>query len=114
MILRREIVAVFSCCLLYTVLGMLLFRMPTDMLSAWYVFAVAATVHIGILVRFGFLAAVVTHTTGQLIVQSPLTLDSDQWYYGRGLFLVTLVFLLAAYGCYTSLGGRSFVRGLGK
>ena len=60
-----------------------------------------------LLVRFGFLALVVQMTTYGLATWFPLTLNTEHWYFSHGLFAMAWIAVIAVYGFYTSLGGRS-------
>jgi hypothetical protein len=68
---------------------------------------VNAAIMIGLLVRCGFLASVVFSVTTGLVNHAPLTLDSGQWYYERGMFVILLLSCVAALACYTAVMGRS-------
>ena len=78
----------------------------------WYTVAIGVAIGLTVLVRFGFLASALAMFTQHLASSAPLTLDTDQWYFENGLLVMAFLLLVASYGCYTSLGGRSFLRRL--
>ena len=113
-IVPSKSLALFVGWIVLAFLAMVVVGLPLTSTWGWYFVAVAIAIDVAILVRFGFLAAVVTVVTQDLAAQAPLTLDSGQSYFGNGLLVMMFLILAAAYGCYTSLGGRSFVQGLAK
>jgi serine/threonine-protein kinase len=65
-----------------------------------------------ILMRFGLLAYLVT-TFCRVVLYSPMfTFDTDAWHVIDGAIPATVVALIAAFGCYTSTGGRLFKEGI--
>jgi serine/threonine-protein kinase len=99
---RRAVLGTFA---VYTVLLALSIKAPL-------IFTIVPTaICIGLLlfltVRFGVLAAVAQMTCSGLINNFPLTLDTSRWYFSHGMFAVTLIILVALYGFYTSIHGRS-------
>ncbi len=60
--------------------------------------------------RFGFLAAFTYFLVWRLLHMAIITWDLRAWYAGPGLVSLTLLALLAAYGAYTAVGGRAFIR----
>jgi serine/threonine-protein kinase len=83
-----------------------------NVLWAWYAVVVGVTVGLTVLVRFGFLATAITMFTQHLASKAPLTLNTDQWYFDNGLLVMAFLLFVAGYGCYISLGGRSFLQRL--
>lgn len=67
----------------------------------------ATALWLWVLVRFGFLAVVVTTTTAWLLSCHPLTLDFDSWYFNGSAAVLLTIVLGAAYGFWVSLAGRS-------
>jgi serine/threonine-protein kinase len=59
-----------------------------------------------VVVRWGLLAYAVAHFVTNTLMNITATLDASAWYFGNMLLLVGIVIGLAAWGFYTSLGGR--------
>jgi hypothetical protein len=59
-----------------------------------------------VLVRYGILAAVALFYTANVILDFPMSLDFSRWYSGSCLAALLVILGLAAYGFYSSLGGR--------
>jgi hypothetical protein len=59
-----------------------------------------------VVLRSGLLAYAVGHFVSALIMNAPVTLDASAWFFGNMLLLAALPVALAAWGFYTSLGGR--------
>jgi hypothetical protein len=73
--------------------------------------AIAMTLLLVQIARFGFLALVVTtFLLGSGRLRIPATLDFGAWYGEVSAAWVLLVFAMAAYGAYTSLGGRPLLK----
>ena len=72
----------------------------------------AATIAIGfgitlfVLLRFGLLALAAMIVFANLRMSFPITTQLSAWYSGIGLTGLVLLFILAGYGFYTSLGGQ--------
>jgi eukaryotic-like serine/threonine-protein kinase len=60
-----------------------------------------------VLVRLGFLALLAQLTVLLLAHNFPLTLNTDDWYFGHGMFAVVVIAAIAFYGFRTSHGGQS-------
>ena len=60
-----------------------------------------------LLARFGLLALVVQMTAFALATSFPLTLNTDHWYFSHGMFAIAWISVVALYGFYLLLGGRS-------
>ena len=58
-----------------------------------------------VLLRFGLLAHCVSLFTG-VLVQVPITLDPDAWFFGNSLVVLLILAALATYAFVVSLGGR--------
>ena len=71
-----------------------------------YHIAVVILFNILNLIRFGLLAIVAQFLTISVLRSAPLTLDSQAWYYGHGMFFMALVCLLALAACYNAVGSR--------
>ena len=56
--------------------------------------------------RWGLLSFAIGHFVNGLLLNAPVTLDSSAWYFGNMLLLVGIAISVAAWGFYTSLGGR--------
>jgi hypothetical protein len=76
--------------------------------SGWELaYAIAgAVVALTVLLRVGLVAQVAMVYTG-VLMQVPMTLDTDAWYFGRSLVVLLVLTALAMYGFLVSLGGRS-------
>ena len=59
-----------------------------------------------VVLRWGLLSFAVAHFVTALLLSLPATLDTSAWYFGNMLLLVAVVVGLAAWGFYTSMGGR--------
>jgi serine/threonine-protein kinase len=62
-------------------------------------------------VRFGLLVSVFLCLFVSVSYELPMTSDFSVWYAGNALFALFFLVALAAYGCYTSLGGQSVFKG---
>ena len=62
-------------------------------------------------VRFGLVALAAGLFTVDLIIGAPMTASLASWYAGATAFVLLSVLGLAAWGFYTSLGGRPLWRG---
>ncbi len=74
--------------------------MATFMVVSYVLFLFALT-------RFGLLTAIAAIVFGQLLVDSPITLQLSEWYAGIGLAGLLLLGGFVFYATQTSLGGRS-------
>jgi hypothetical protein len=111
-VVRRERLALVVTWVILTVLVGLLGGVSWSVAWRWYAVAVGVAILLGVLIRFGFLAATITFLARFLASNAPLTLDTHQWYFENGLFVMAFLLCIATYGCCVSLGGRSFLRGL--
>jgi hypothetical protein len=76
-------------------------------------FAVLTTIIVvAALFRFGLLAIVSAGFVNDLLARQPLTLDPSRWYFGYGMFAVSIALGLALYGFSNSLGGQKAFGGL--
>ena len=78
---------------------------PGHMYVAWLPAGLFIGAVILLLTRFGLFAVITTFVTAGLL-KFPITTDSNAFYFGNGLFAISLVLALAAYGLYTSVGSR--------
>jgi hypothetical protein len=77
-------------------------------ISGWALVHViaAAVMAITVLRRVGLVALFAMVFTG-VLMQVPMTLDTDAWYFGRSLVVLLVLAALAIYGFMVSLGSRS-------
>jgi serine/threonine-protein kinase len=109
---RRESVAWTAVFLVTLALGML-----KNWSSSWagdgLMFA-HLVVHygltVGLLVRFGLLAAATASGIDALMILIPLSADPGAWYFGTGAIIAAGVVAVAGYCCYTAVGGWSVLR----
>jgi hypothetical protein len=59
-----------------------------------------------VVLRWGLLSFAVAHFVSSTLMSLPTTFDLSAWYFGNMVLLLALVIALAAWGFYTSLGGR--------
>ena len=59
-----------------------------------------------VVVRWGLLSYAVGHFVTDMLMNITATVDASAWYFGNMLVLIGVVLGLAAWGFYTSLGGR--------
>ena len=59
-----------------------------------------------VLLRCGLLAVTTLFCVRYLLL-FPITENTNAWYFGNGLIGLSAIVLLAVFGCYASLGGRS-------
>lgn len=78
---------------------------PGHMYVAWLPAGLFIGAVILLLTRFGLFAVITTFVTAGLL-KFPITTDSNAFYFGNGLFAISLVLALAAYGLYASVGSR--------
>jgi hypothetical protein len=83
---------------------------PEPTYATWICSGLAVALFAWILVRFGLLATVTGLTVLNLLTALPITTDSSAFYFGNGLLVMGLVFAVALYGSFTSLGGRPLFR----
>jgi predicted Ser/Thr protein kinase len=76
---------------------------PAHMLPIGLAFA---CLYAFVLLRFGFLALIMTSICAHLLLAIPRTLDSSLWYAGLGAAPLVIVALIAAWGYRTTLGIR--------
>jgi serine/threonine-protein kinase len=83
---------------------------PEPTYATWICNGLAVALFTWILVRFGLLASVTGLTVLNLLTALPITTDTSAFYFGNGLLVMGLVFAVALYGSFTSLGGRPLFR----
>ncbi len=83
---------------------------PEPTYATWICIGLAVALFTWILVRFGLLATVTGLAVLNLLTALPITTDSSAFYFGNGLLVMGLVFAVALYGSFTSLGGRPLFR----
>lgn len=59
--------------------------------------------------RFGFITLATGLFVADLILNVPLTTSMSNWYFGDMVFVLGVVGAIAAWGCYTSLGGQKIL-----
>jgi len=107
-ILRKSALAVGAVFLIMTALSaMQSFDTPWDIALSALIWAII----IGVTIRFGLLASVLTFFFQQLLVQYPLTMDTSLWYAPHVSLPFLLVPAFVVYGFYISLAGRSLFQG---
>jgi hypothetical protein len=72
--------------------------------------AILWAVIVWVIARFGLLAMVAAQFFYFMVTFYPYTADFSAWYSGNTIFAVIVCLLFAAYGFYTSAGGRSAFR----
>jgi serine/threonine-protein kinase len=70
--------------------------------------AVVTIVSVAIMVRFGFLAFIITQTISNTLTVLPLTYNFSYWYAARGAFGLLALLALWLWGLRQALGGRPF------
>ena len=68
--------------------------------------AIMAAIIVFVLVRFGLLAFVLTTFLTAFLEAVPITLDPEAWYFGRSLAVLLVLFAVAIYGFWSSLGDK--------
>ena len=68
---------------------------------------ISAVLLVGVVARFGLLAAIVAYTCNNILLDFPIGSDPGRWYFYRGLLPVVLVIAVMLYGFRISLGSRS-------
>ncbi len=103
-VLRREWAAVLAFAGLFLLLDLLgnQNRPLIAGLMSFLYFGSGAVV----VVRWGLLSYAVGHFVTDMLMNITATLDASAWYFGNMLLLIAVVVGLAAWGFYTSLGGR--------
>jgi hypothetical protein len=98
-----------ACCLavLNTIYFCMIDQGSTSM--TWPFMALAVVLGLWVLIRLGLLAAFIGHFV-LLALNLPITTDSSAFHFGNSLLVMGLVFALALYGAFTSLGGRPLFR----
>jgi hypothetical protein len=76
-----------------------------------YLSALTWAAFVVIMLRFGLLPCVIGILAGNIIGVSYLTLQFSAWYAGSAIFGLAVLFALAAYGFYTSLGRQKVFSG---
>ncbi len=66
----------------------------------------AGIVHVTILMRVSFLAAIVSLYCQFILLQLPLTLDTRAWYFGYSIVALLVIVLLGVYGAVVSSASR--------
>ena len=61
-------------------------------------------------IRFGLVTLAVGIFTADVMLNLPFTLDLSTWYASSSLFVLISIFVLAAWGFYTSLGGQKLLK----
>jgi serine/threonine-protein kinase len=84
-------------------------RDPEATYAVWICTGLALALCAWILVRLGLLATVVAYTVVAFLAL-PITTDSSAFHFGYGLLVMGLVFAVALYGAFASLGGRPLFR----
>jgi serine/threonine-protein kinase len=69
----------------------------------------AATIALAVVFRFGLLAYSAMLFSYGFLRRMPITLDPDDWYFGRSLFALALFAALALFGFLTSVGGKKWL-----
>jgi serine/threonine-protein kinase len=107
-VLRRERLAIALFWVLAVVFeGLASTNIVTGMLYG----AIAGTVFLIILIRFGLLAGMFAEFFLLLGILYPLTSDLSAWYSGATFFAVTIGLAVAIYGFYVSLAGQPLFKG---
>ena len=91
-----------------TILGLLitLAGLGNENVVAETIAAVISAILIVVAARFGLLAAIVSLTCNNILIDFPIGSDPGHWYFFRGLLPVLLVLGVALYGFRVSLGSR--------
>jgi Protein kinase domain len=79
---------------------------PESTYATWICIGLTVALFAWIVVRFGLLATVTGLAVLNLLTAVPITTDSSAFHFGNGLLVMGLVFALALYGSFKSLGGR--------
>jgi hypothetical protein len=107
LLLRRQWAAVSVLVLVIT--GVAAQAQP-DVPLIWFLAALYHTIFFVVLVRLGVFASVVMAFVTNLMLNSPLTLDSSAWFARQGWAMLLVPAALAAYGCYLTMADRGAVR----
>ncbi len=106
-LLRRQWAAVSVIVLAVAVLAA---QQTPEFPLIWFLAAFYWFVLILILVRLGVFACVVSVFVTNLMLSSPLTLDSSAWFARQGWVMMLVPAALAAYGCYLTMADRGVTR----
>ena len=98
-LLRKEWAAAVAWVVLFSVLGG---TGPTGLVIT----VIFSCLAVFVMIRFGLLALVINEIVFNIVQCFPLTTQGSAWYAGIGLTGILLIVAMAAYGFYTSLGGR--------
>ncbi len=103
-VLRREWAAALAFAGLFALLD-LLGNQNRPVIAALLTFVYFGSGAI-VVVRWGLLSYAVGHFVTSMLMDLTATIDPSAWYFGNMLLLIGIVVGLAAWGFYTSLGGR--------
>ena len=107
-LLRNEWVAAAAWVLLFTIF----FPLSPDLVGVLGAL-IFSSLAVFVMIRFGLLALVANFMVVSILQSCPLTSQISSWYAGISLSGILLMAAMAAYGFYTSLGGRPvFGRGV--
>ena len=112
LLLRVTVRIPWLAAIVFLVVATAAFTLTSDSVIAmpWATHAIISIGLAVILVRVGFLAAISSLFTTELMMNSPITSDVNAWYAGAAGFSITVLIALLAFGLYCSLVARSFSR----
>jgi len=102
-VLRNQWLAAIGFVAFFTTLNTIENGHPAILTPIWVaVFTIAAYV----VTRFGLISFATAILTVNIVANLPYTLDFSNWYAPNALAIVVSFVAMAAWGCYTSLGGQ--------
>lgn len=110
-VLRKDWLATIAGCVL--AIGVALFPGESPLLDIFFT-ALCTGIFIFGLMRFGLLTAVFAFLCIQLLDVMPLTTNFSAWFASSTILVVLILFGLAFYGAFTSIGGRTAFKGPGS
>jgi hypothetical protein len=114
-LLKREWLAALVLVLLIGAQGILAFVGPASSPAARLVYGayglLSAGIVVGVLLRNGLVACIVLTLVQNILVNFPVTLHSQVWYWGTSLFYLLVLSALALFGFWTARGGEPLFGG---
>jgi serine/threonine-protein kinase len=109
-VLRKDWLATIAGCLL--AIGIAFLPGENPLVDIFFT-ALCTGIFIFGLMRFGLLSAVFAYLSIQLLDVMPMTTNLSAWFASATILVVVILFGLAGYGAFTSIGGRTAFKGLG-
>jgi hypothetical protein len=103
-VLRNPWLAAAGFVLIFTTPRVLASTHPLTDAIVWSLIYVIAAISV---VRFGLIVLAVGNFMANVLLNLPYTLDFSNWYAAHCLFILLIFVVIAAWGCYLSLAGKT-------